>query len=480
MMCDETIVVFADGPTRAFEERRQAMAGSTEDFDLVVIGFGKAGKTVAMKRAKAGDRVALVERDPMMYGGTCINVGCVPTKTLLTDMARFELGGGDGAKAFKRAQQRRNALVRKMNAANLQMAEAAGVQVILGEGRFVGERTIAVRTEAKERVVEGTVVVIDTGSETIIPPVPGADLPRVYTSTSIQQIERLPRRLVIVGGGPIALEFSTLFSGFGTEVHIVDNSDRALRNFEPDVAAYAQGVLERRNINFHLNNTATLFEKEADGIRVRLADGNVLEADAVLCAIGRKPATSTLDLGAAGIEVTPRGAVKVDEHLRTNVDGVYAAGDVNGGPQFTYVSFDDHRIIIEDAWGADKGHAGARSTCGRVLPTTTFIEPPLATVGMSEAAAVVKGYDVVVRSGLIADMAIVPRPKILGQTDGMAKFVIDAKSDLILGATLFCPDAQELINAVAVAIRSGMTATELGGGIYTHPSTSELFNALLG
>ena len=170
----------------------------------------------------------------------------------------------------------------------------------------------------------------------------------------------------------------------------------------------------------------------------------------------------------------------MDEHLRTNVDGVYAAGDVNGGPQFTYVSFDDHRIILEDAWGADKGHAGARSTCGRVLPTTTFIEPPLATVGMSEAAAVGKGYDVVVRSGLIADMAIVPRPKILGQTDGMAKFVIDAKSDLILGATLFCPDAQELINAVAVAIRSGMTAAELGGGIYTHPSTSELFNALLG
>ena len=157
------------------------MAGSMEDFDLVVIGFGKAGKTVAMKRAKAGDRVALVERDPMMYGGTCINVGCVPTKTLLTDMARFELGGDDGSKAFKRAQQRRNALVRKMNAANLQMAEAAGVQVILGEGRFVGERAIAVRTEAKERVIEGTVVVIDTGSETIIPPVPGADLPRVYT-----------------------------------------------------------------------------------------------------------------------------------------------------------------------------------------------------------------------------------------------------------------------------------------------------------
>ena len=190
-------------------------------------------------------------------------------------------------------------------------------------------------------------------------------------------------------------------------------------------------MLERRNINFHLNNTATLFERNNDGIRVRLADGSVLEADAVLCAIGRKPATSTLNLGAAGIEVTPRGAVKVDEHLRTNVDGVYAAGDVNGGPQFTYVSFDDHRIILEDAWGADKGHAGARSTRGRVLPTTTFIEPPLATVGMSEAAAVGEGYDVVVRSGLIADMAIVPRPKILGQTDGMAKFVIDAKSGLI-------------------------------------------------
>lgn len=457
------------------------MASVQERYDLVVIGFGKAGKTLAMKRAKAGERVALVERDAAMYGGTCINIGCVPTKTLIADMERFEISGGDGATAFKAAQRRRTALVAKLNAANLAMAQQSGVEVILGEGRFADAKTVAVRTRQGERMLRGAVVVIDTGSVPVMPDIPGIDLAGIHTSTSIQQIEDLPRRLAILGGGPIALEFATLFSGFGSQVHILNRGPKALQRFDADVAEHVQEVLEARGIVFHLGTTASSFEKTDEGLCVSLSSGGALDADAVLVAAGRRPATELLDLSAAGIETTPRGAVKVDKHLRTTAEGVYAAGDVTGEPQFTYVSFDDHRIILEDVWGACPfSGAAPRSTDARLIPTTTFIEPPLSTVGMGEDACAEASHKVVVKKGFVGQMPLVPRAKIASGPAGMAKFVIDAETDLILGATLFCLESQELINTVATAMRAGMTATAFGNGIYTHPTMSELFNALLG
>lgn len=447
-------------------------------YDLLVIGFGKAGKTIATSRAKAGDRVALVERDAGMYGGTCINIGCVPTKTLLVDAARHAYGTDDGPNAFAKAQAHRDALVAKLNAANLAMARDAGVEVVLGTARFVGPHTVHVEGDGESRTIEADKVIVDTGSTTRMPPILGADSPRVHTSTSIQHIDRLPERLVIVGGGPIGLEFATMFSGFGSAVTVLDKHESALGTFDDDVAVCALDVFARRGVSFLTKSEPAAFEDTENGVIVHLAGGGSVEADAVLVAVGRVPATAGLDLEAAGIALTARGAIEVDERLRTSVPGVWAAGDVNGGPQFTYVSFDDHRIIMADAWG-EKG-APARTTAGRIIPTATFLEPPLATVGLSERAALARGVDVTVRKGMVADMAIVPRPKILGQPEGMAKVLVDPATDLILGATLFCSDAQELINTVAVAMRAGMTATELGAGIYTHPTSSEVFNALLG
>lgn len=451
-------------------------------FDLLVIGFGKAGKTLAMERANAGDRVALVEQDPGMYGGTCINIACVPTKALLSATSR----GMD----LRQAQGTRDELVAAMNRANKSMADAAGVTVINARARFTGERAVTVTgngngnggsTEgAGDLTLTGDAVVVNTGSVPVWPDLPGIDSPRVYDSTSIQHVSPTPQRLVIVGGGPIGCEFATLFTGQSAEVAIVDTSPTPLSQFDDDVAAEARDVLQKRGVTFVNDARVSGFESAGTEVIVRYESGGdgrevVAMADAVLVAIGRRPVTDGLGLDAAGVEVGERGEVVVDDFLRTSAAGVYAAGDVTGGPQFTYVSLDDYRVLADQLAGK-----GARSTAGRLIPTTTFLDPPLSTIGMSENEARESGRQIEVRSKKVVDIPTMPRPKIVGRPEGVAKFIVDAATDEILGASLFCVDSQELINTVAVAMRHGVTATDLGRGIYTHPSSSEVFNALLG
>lgn len=439
-------------------------------FDLIVIGFGKAGKTIAMNRAGAGDRVALIEQDPKMYGGTCINIGCVPTKKLLTDTAR---GVGWAA-----AVQARDTLIGTLNDTNLQLAEDAGVTVINGRARFTGSHQITVTAPGTEDLVlDAPMVVINTGSTPVWPDLPGIDGDRVFDSTSIQHIQPGLKHLAIVGGGPIGLEFATLFTGQGAKVTVIDSADTPLHTFDADIAEAGQQILEDRGVTFRNNARAAGFRDEDGGLSVRYTVGDTEETlvvDAALVAIGRRPLADDLGLEDVGIDVDDNGAVTVDEHLRTSVSGVFAVGDVNGGPQFTYVSYDDHRIVLDQLNGR-----GQRSTADRIIPTTTFTEPPLSTIGMGEAEAAESGRAFSVRSADMADMPIVPRPKILDQPEGMAKFLVDDETDEILGATLYCVDSQELINTVAVAMRHGITATELGQGIYTHPTSSEVFNQLL-
>lgn len=428
------------------------------EFDLIVVGFGKAGKTIAMKRSAAGDKVALIEQSPQMYGGTCINVGCIPTKKLL-----FETATG---KDFPDAVVARDQLIGKLNAKNLAMATDKGVTVIDGKATFTASHEITVTSGSDTLVLYAPTIVINTGSTPVIPNVPGTDNPHVFDSTGIQHISPLPKHLAIIGGGPIGLEFATLFSGQGSKVTIIDRGELPLKNFDREVAELAKTDLEARGITFLNNAELTGFSGD---LTIALKDRDLL-ADAALLAIGRRPATDGLGLEQAGIKTGTRGEVLVDAHLRTNIDGIFAVGDVNGGPQFTYVSYDDHRIVLDQLAGT-----GKKSTAHRLIPTTTFIEPPLSTIGDNT-----EGENVVVKKALIADMPIVPRPKIINQPHGMVKFFVDKQSDALLGATLYCADSQELINTVALAMRHGVTASELGEGIYTHPATSEIFNQLLG
>lgn len=472
------------------------------DLDVLVIGFGKAGKTIAGTRAKAGDRVAIVEKSPSMYGGTCINIACVPTKTLLVSADRHARALDDGIglpaaeksidagevlrgahdSAFIGAREHRDEFIATLNAANEAMARDAGVLIIDGTARFIGPRTVEVTGGDEVLSVTAATVIINVGSVPVLPPIPGIDGPRVTDSTGIQALPERPEALTVVGGGPIGLEFATMFAKFGTKVTVLDGAEKFLARFDRDVAAAVLDRLTDQGIDVVSGAKATSFT-ESSRVTTTYTVGEdpaekQLASDRVLVAVGRRPATDGLALEAAGIEVTDRGAIAVDEHLRTSVDGVYAVGDVNGGPQFTYISYDDHRVVLSDRWGD-----GARTTADRVIPTTTFIDPPLSTIGPGEdrarADAEAAGHTLDVRVAAVADLAIVPRPKILGEPEGLVKFLVDRDADRIIGASLFCVDSQELINTVAVAITGDIAASRIGAGIYTHPSTSEIFNAML-
>ncbi|GGG71024.1 dihydrolipoyl dehydrogenase family protein [Corynebacterium pelargi] len=440
------------------------------DYDVAVIGFGKAGKTIARKRAEAGDSVVLFEQSPRMYGGTCINVGCVPTKKLLFEAHKTT--GSDARARWEEIKEARNALVSTMNEANLDMVEQAGVKVVTARAKFVGAREI----EADQQRYRAKTVIINTGASARTLDIPGIDDPRVVDSTGVQFLEQLPKQLLIVGGGPIAMEFASLFISLDVQVRMLDQSPQFGGPFDRDVA---DAVLE------HLQDQGLEFIASADVQRIdadeqlkvhATVDGaeRSFDADAVLVAIGRQANTQDLGLEHAGVDVDDRGSVVVDKHLHTSADGVYAVGDVNGGPQFTYISFDDHRVVLDDRWGE-----GARDTADRVIPTATYIDPPLATVGRNEAQLEREGISFEAKKAKIADIAVMPRPKIVEQTTGMAKFLI-GEDDQILGATLWCVDSQEIINTVALAMRVGMTATELGGQIITHPANSEVLNGVLG
>lgn len=440
--------------------------------DVLVIGWGKAGKTLAGLLADAGRSVALVEKSSEMYGGTCINIACVPTKTLIVSAERRR-EDDDPAHYFASSVANRDALISKLRAANHGMLDGK-VTLIDGFASFTGPHSVTVTGGPDVLAITAETIIINVGAEPFIPSIPGADLPGTYTSTTIQHADPFPERLAIIGGSFIAMEFASMFAHFGSEVTLLDRSEHFGKRLDDDVAAAVRADLEDAGVSIVSGASVTAISSVPGGLNVALADGSALEYDAVLWATGRTPATAGLNVAAAGIEVDERGYIRVDDHLLTNVPGVYAVGDVNGGPQFTYVSFDDHRIVADHLLGS-----GTRVVSDRVaVPATTFLTPPLASVGLSEAEARQSGHSVLVASVPVASIAVMPRPKIVGDPRGLIKFLVDAESHQILGATLYCVDSQELINMVALAMRLGAPYEALKDGIWTHPSSTEAFNAV--
>ena len=261
-----------------------------------------------------------------------------------------------------------------------------------------------------------------------------------------------------------------MFAAFGSQVVVLERSPRFGAGLDDDVREAVLAALTDRGVRI-LTDAAV---ESIDQTGVNTPAGRV-DADAVLVATGRRPETAALNLDAAGITTDERGFIVVDERLATSAPGIWAAGDVNGGPQFTYISLDDYRVIASQLVGD-----GSRTTADRsAVPNTTFITPPLARVGLSEREARRQGVDHVVAVKNVADIAAMPRPKILGETHGLIKVLVDPGTDLVLGATVFCTDAQEVINLVALAMRAGVTATQLRDGIWTHPSSTEALNEVL-
>lgn len=443
--------------------------------EVLIVGWGKAGKTLAGTLGRAGRGVTLVEQSAGMIGGTCINIGCVPTKALIHS-AEERRAQDDAAAYFRAAVGRRDTLIDRLNAANRAMLDGVDrVRLVVGGvARFTGPRRVRVTAGPDELEITADIVIIGTGSVPRRLEVPGADGPRVHDSTSIQHIDPFPARLAIIGAGPVALEFASMFARFGSEVTLLERGVRILRREDEDVAASVRAALEDEGVRIMTDAAATRIDDTGSEAIVRTAAGDVT-ADAVLVAVGRTPATAGLGLDAAGVEVGESGEIVVDDLLRTSAERVWAVGDVNGGPQQTYVSYDDHRIVMAQLDGA-----GGRSRADRVaVPATVFLTPPLGRVGMSETQAAAAGRRVSVYAKPVAQIAVMPRPKILGETHGLIKFVVDADSDEILGAALHTVDAQELINLVALAMRTGTTRRQLLDGIWTHPSTTEALNEVL-
>lgn len=450
-------------------------------FDSIIIGFGKGGKTLAGTLAQSGQTVALIERDPKMYGGTCINVACIPTKSLEHSARLSAAQGGafeEKAVRYQSAIAEKRRLTAMLRQKNYDKAVSAGVTVLTGTASFLDPHRISVAyADGTLEEVYGERFFLNTGSRPFVPPIEGLANNRfAYTSETLMEREELPRRLAIIGGGYIGLEFASYFANFGSEVTVIQDGEAFIPREDAEVAQSVLDSLTARGVHVLRSTAIRSVREESDHTVLSLESGDsahALEADAILVATGRRPNVAELNLAAAGVALTERGAVKTDEHLRTTASHIWAMGDIVGGLQFTYISLDDFRIVKSNLLGD-----GSRTTENRgAVPYTVFLDPPLSRVGLSETEAAQKGYTV--KSARLPAAAI-PKAHVLRQPTGMLKVLIDADTDLILGAHFFCAESQEMINLIKLCMDAKLPYTVLRDGIFNHPTMSEALNDLFG
>ena len=448
-------------------------------YDAVIIGFGKGGKTMAGALGAAGKKVALIEKSDRMYGGTCINVGCIPTKSLVYRAGLAAAKGGsfeEKAAAYKAAMEQKEDLTARLRGKNYQKLDSnPNITVIDGTASFQSPHVVEVEKDGRTFQVEGEQIFINTGSFAFIPPIEGLKgNPYVYTSEGLLNLTELPSRLVIIGGGYIGVEFSSIYASFGSKVTILQDGDIFLPREDEEIAGAVKESLESRGIRVMTGVKVKALEQAEGKALVAVDNGKEvqkLEAEAVLVATGRRPNTAGLNLEAAGVEIGPRGGIVTDDSLTTTAPHIYAMGDVRGGLQFTYISLDDFRIVKSKVLGDGSYTLKERGA----VPYSVFLIPPFSRVGLSEKEAVEKGDKVkVVRLAASA----IPKAQVLEQPAGLLKAVIDEETGLILGAHLFCQESYEMINMIKLAMDAKVPYQVLRDTIYTHPTMSEAFNDL--
>ncbi|MFB8247253.1 dihydrolipoyl dehydrogenase family protein [Streptomyces sp. NPDC055952] len=453
------------------------MTGTPQDFDLLVVGGDKAGKTLAMETARSGARVAMVENG--MIGGTCINVGCIPTKALVASARALRTArhAQDFGLTLTQPHVTAEGLLRHkthvvdgMVAGNHKQFLDSGMDLVLGRARFTAPGTVEVALEeGGTRLLHGRQTVINTGTRPRVPGIPGLEEAGCLTSDSMLDLHRMPQRLVVIGGGPIGLEFAQMFATFGSEVTLIESAARLLPREDEDVARAVADILTADGIKLVTGARVASVRRDGTRVDVALAEGAVVSGDDVLVATGRSPVTEDLGLEAAGVRTDAAGFVQVDDHLATTAPGTWAAGDVAGSPQFTHVSLDDYRILRENLAG------GSASTRDRLVPYTIFLTPELARVGLTEAQARDDGHDVRVAR---LPVAAIPRARTARETDGLWKAVVDARTEQILGVSLLGPEAGEALTTVQTAMTAGLPYTALRDMIITHPTITEGLNLL--
>lgn len=436
-------------------------------FDKVIIGFGKAGKTLAVLAANKGEKIALVEKSSKMYGGTCINIACIPTKTLAV-AASENL-------TFEEAISRKGDVVKRLNSKNYHMlADNDSITVFDGFGSFLDENTVLVESNGKKLELSADKIIINTGAESFIPKIEGIEEglqnSKIFTSTELLDNQEKIDSLAIIGGGFIGLEFASTFAKLGTKVTIFEKFDKILANEDDSMQKAIFDFLVSQGVNFEFEANIEAFENTENGILVK-NNGENFAFDKVLVSVGRKPVTSKLNLEKAGIKTLENGGIWTDEKLQTSNPKVWAVGDVRGKEQFTYASLDDFRILRSQFYGNGEYSLNSRKN----LPNSVFLQVPFSKVGLTEKQALAEGFKIKVKE---IPAAAVPKLQLEFKTTGLLRAVVDAQTNKILGAALFCYNSPEVINIIKTAIDANLDYTVLRDQIFTHPTVAESLNDL--
>ncbi len=440
-----------------------------ETIKNIIIGFGKGGKTLAKFLAQKGEEVLVIEKSNKMYGGTCINIACLPSKRLIIEAAN--------GVSYVDAVNGKNEMTAQLREKNYHMlADEKTITVLDGKAHFIADHEIEVELpNGKKAQYKGDRIFINTGAVPVMLPIPGLKESKyILDSTQAMDEKKMPKNLTIIGAGYIGLEFASMFAKYGSKVTVLDHNKEFLVREDEDISNAVRKDMEDAGIKFEFGaDIEKITDEKTDAKVTYQINGKTkaINADRILVATGRKPNTENLGLENTAIETTDRGAIKVDDFLRTTVDNVWAIGDVKGGLQFTYISLDDFRIIKDQLFGT-----GARMVSDRkVIPYSVFISPALSQVGLNEKQANKLGKEYKLFK---LPVTAIPKAKVAKDNRGLFKALVDPETEKILGATLYGIESYELINMISLAMKAHLSYTVLRDQIYTHPTMSEAFNDL--
>lgn len=450
-----------------------------EHYDAVVIGSGEGGKYLAWHLAQAGRKVAVIER--RWIGGSCPNINCLPSKNeiwsagvahAVAHAGEYGVATGPVSVDMKAVVARKRAMVESLVAFHLERYEATGAELIMGEARLVAPRTVEVAlNDGGTRLLAAEKLFLNLGTHATIPPVPGLAETRPLTHIEALELDRLPAHLIVLGGGYVGLEFAQAYRHFGSRVTIVDRGPRLLKREDEDVSEEVRQILKAEGVEMVLSAEIEKVEgRSGERVRAAIRTLRTIEGTDILVAAGRTPNTLGIGLEEAGVALTDRGYIKVNDRLETTANGVWAIGECAGSPQFTHASLDDFRVIRDNLGGGD------RATTGRLMPYCMFIDPPLARIGMSEAEARANGMDMRVAK---LSMKAVLRTRTTSQTAGFMKALVDPQ-DRIAGFAMIGSEAREVMAVVQAAMLGGLPYSVLRDAVLAHPTTTEGLNALFG